>query len=297
MKQQASRFAIRSAKAFVAAMAAACAGVATTGQAAAATAPAFGAYVSDTAIAAGGRQDYQLDGTGLVRASGMVEMPPTPYLDGDGTSFYAASKASSAADIMSGALRVYTQASGRMGVGAAAASFFDTVTFYAPAGFTGNTVQVTETLHVFGSVTGAHMDLNYWSGYWSASVYDPFHDATRHYGSITPGPTNFDVSLTLTLPVVAGVAQDRISFSLVAYADAGCNECALTMDFGNTATVTQTLPQGWAFSSASGVFLAPVPEPASAGLYLAGLGLMGWVAARRRARGAQPRPQRLSVST
>ncbi|MBT9501258.1 MAG: PEP-CTERM sorting domain-containing protein [Burkholderiaceae bacterium] len=219
-------------------------------------------------------------------ASGLAQMAPTPYIDGNDV-FYSAAKGVASVDIMKGALHSYAQALGRVGVGVAATSFYDTLTFFAPAGFVGGTVQVTETLHVSGAVTGEHMDLNFWAGYWSASISDLNHRAGQQYGSNHPGPTNFDVSLTLTLPVVNGMAQDRIGFSLVTYVDAGCNECAVTMDFSNTATVTQTLPAGWSYGSASGVFLAPVPEPATKALSLAGLGLTAFVARRRR---REPRP-------
>lgn len=261
-------------------------------QAAQAATPAFGVWISNAAIAAGDRDDFQFDGAGLTMASGQAQMAPTPYLDGDQV-FYSASKGIASVDIMKGALHSYAQASGRMGVAAGATSFYDTVTFYAPVGFVGHTVQVTETLHVSGAVTGEHMDLNYWAGYWSASVYGTGNQAGKQYGSNNPGPTSFDVSLTLTLPVVNGMAQDRIGFSLVTYVDAGCNECVVTMDFSNTATVTQTLPAGWTYGSASGVFLAPVPEPATMALSLVGLGLTAFVAQRRR---REPRPLPVSAA-
>lgn len=54
------------------------------------------------------------------------------------------------------------------------------------------------------------------------------------------------------------------------------------LDFINTATLSVALPAGVAMQSASGLFLTPVPEPATAWLALAGLAVL---AARRAAPG------------
>ena len=64
-------------------------------------------------------------------------------------------------------------------------------------------------------------------------------------------------------------------------------------NFGHTAQLGSTLPEGMAFTSASGAFMVeapplPVPEPASAGLLLAGLGLP----AAARTRRIRPRARR-----
>lgn len=58
-------------------------------------------------------------------------------------------------------------------------------------------------------------------------------------------------------------------------------------DYSNTMAFSWSLPADVAYTSASGHFMAaamppPVPEPSSAALLLAGLGVAGWVGQRRR---------------
>lgn len=62
----------------------------------------------------------------------------------------------------------------------------------------------------------------------------------------------------------------------------GLNEGVL--DFYNTASISMQLPAGFSATTSSGVQLvfAPVPEPATYALMLAGLGLVAWEARRRR---------------
>lgn len=55
------------------------------------------------------------------------------------------------------------------------------------------------------------------------------------------------------------------------------------LDVINTGRAGLIVPDGYAFSSASGVFAtAPVPEPETYALLLAGLGLVGLAARHRR---------------
>jgi len=62
------------------------------------------------------------------------------------------------------------------------------------------------------------------------------------------------------------------------------------MNFGHTAQLGIEMPEGWSFTSSSGVFMSelpapPVPEPATPLMWLAGVGLLG-VLGSRRTRGA-----------
>lgn len=57
-----------------------------------------------------------------------------------------------------------------------------------------------------------------------------------------------------------------------------------TADYGHTMKFSWALPQNVSYTSQSGLFLqgaAPVPEPQTGALMLAGLGLMGWQLKRR----------------
>lgn len=58
-----------------------------------------------------------------------------------------------------------------------------------------------------------------------------------------------------------------------------------TADYGHTMKFSWALPENVSYTSQSGLFLqgaAPVPEPQTGALMLAGLGLMGWQLNRRR---------------
>jgi len=59
-----------------------------------------------------------------------------------------------------------------------------------------------------------------------------------------------------------------------------------TADYGHTMKFSWSLPENVSYTSQSGLFLqgaAPVPEPQTGALMLAGLGLLGWHLNRRRA--------------
>ncbi len=65
-------------------------------------------------------------------------------------------------------------------------------------------------------------------------------------------------------------------------------------DFQHTAQVSMSLPAGYSYTSASGVFLSasPVPEPAAAPLFAVGLALLALARHRRSRRLAAPATQR-----
>lgn len=96
-----------------------------------------------------------------------------------------------------------------------------------------------------------------------------------------PGDCTVGASITrkgsIAIPIAAG--GTAIGASLGAYA-----QFANNADFSNTARLYLRVPTGAAYTTGSGepfladaapIFSSPVPEPASAGLMLAGLGLLG----------------------
>ena len=73
-------------------------------------------------------------------------------------------------------------------------------------------------------------------------------------------------------------ASSTFGFNDFLYADAGGGAAA---NYGSTSHFLLTLPDNVSFTSASGVFLSPVPEPGTVALMLAGLGVVGFTARRR----------------
>jgi hypothetical protein len=100
-------------------------------------------------------------------------------------------------------------------------------------------------------------------------------------GSFTCSPSSafgglpsFDVAFAFN---VLPFTPYRMSADLSAQ---GFNNMAIL--FNNTAAISFDLPSGMTMSSASGVFLTPVPEPSALALMAGGLGLVAWQTARRR---------------
>jgi hypothetical protein len=234
-------------------------------------------------------EETNFGGAGQANAEGVALLVSTPYWDGP-NQFFASALATAKVSTR-GALSVSATATAKSAA-LVGASFFDRVDFFAPAGWRGSTLHVVETMHVTGTLINDDGGYAYSNAfYWSSSVYSKastggstISEVHRQYGSIVPGPTDFDLSLALDLPVVDGQAHAFLSFALAVAADSGCNECNLVLDFSHTGTVSQALPAGWTFGSASGQFLQPVPEPATQALMLAGLGWVGWVWRRRQTR-------------
>jgi hypothetical protein len=114
---------------------------------------------------------------------------------------------------------------------------------------------------------------NDWAGAMPvAGTTDQYNLLLRYDATITPGtPFTFlnEIKATIAyLPTNDG--PPMLSTDIVA-------------DFGNTATLTVQLPQNYSLNSQSGLFLAgPVPEPETWAMMLAGLGMVGFLARRRR---------------
>jgi len=169
-----------------------------------------------------------------------------------------------------GILRVSGSATG--GSLAAAGAYADMVTgitLFAPAGFSGGTVQVTEQLVVSGSASGKYTG--------NALVAINGTNQQGFFGSCgsscnTNLDPNFTVSLTANIPVDANgqayfTLEENIAFGLTP----GCLGCTGIIDISHTATAVQILPAGWTFTSDSGDFLAPVPEPDTFSMMAVGL--------------------------
>jgi hypothetical protein len=82
-----------------------------------------------------------------------------------------------------------------------------------------------------------------------------------------------DKSVDRLLSVQRTVTPENPAFSFVAALQLTANAGG-TADFSNTATMMFELPPGLSFTSASGVFLSPIPEPMTAALFALGLGVL-----------------------
>ena len=161
-------------------------------------------------------------------------------------------------------------------VASASATINETIHLFGPT----NATQVTDTydMAIHGTTTGRFNDAS--TSEWNACIVAFSGGATfttpdcltKHEG--TGGEFNLHEVLALSIPAVHGQATLQVQFSLLAEGfgtlDDFGDPVPGTADLENTALITQTLPEGWTFTSDSGVFLTespsgppPVPGPAS----------------------------------
>lgn len=133
---------------------------------------------------------------------------------------------------------------------------------------------------------------NSWSGSYLNLTTDLFGSTltTPVINYATTGSESFAGTVSWELPVVFGSASNY-SIGLTIYA----NAANATADFGNTFKITgvdayNASGQAVAanFTTGSGTMLAPVPEPETYALMLAGLGVVGWAARRKPTACAEP---------
>lgn len=82
-----------------------------------------------------------------------------------------------------------------------------------------------------------------------------------------------DKSVDRLFSVQRTLTPENSTFSFVAALQLTANAGG-TADFSHTATMMFELPPGLTFTSASGVFLSPVPEPMTAALFALGVGVL-----------------------
>lgn len=87
-------------------------------------------------------------------------------------------------------------------------------------------------------------------------------------------PASGEVSQGLSVSIL--LTPDDSTFSFIGLLNAAVNAGGVA-DFGHTATLTLDLPPGLTFESASGVFLAPIPEPPTIASLLLGVIVVLWI--------------------
>ncbi|MGE0373469.1 MAG: VPLPA-CTERM sorting domain-containing protein [Gammaproteobacteria bacterium] len=103
--------------------------------------------------------------------------------------------------------------------------------------------------------------------------------AGENYGGVLANPLLVDDVLQVSMLLTPALPSFSFAagLSVVAHGPVTAGGTSEAAEFGNSAEVTLVLPAGISFESASGVFLQPVPLPATIGLLasaLGGLGLM-----------------------
>ena len=223
----------------------------------------------------------------------------------DGPSDGAFADAYTAANLADGTLRVHAQGGtvyvGQGGEGAVANARFVDGLHFNIAGAAADAVTaigVHYTLEgrvVAGGYASSDEDMTTSFGFGNAGIgvlaagrgFSPFaitsHTergwASFSYSALDPTHVAFDGIYNLL-----GSTQ---TLGIDAYLSAGA--AFADLDYGNTLRVSFTLPGNVSYTSDSGVFLSatnpvtPVPEPETWALMLAGLGLTGHLARRRRA--------------
>ncbi|MEO8081128.1 MAG: PEP-CTERM sorting domain-containing protein [Caldimonas sp.] len=134
---------------------------------------------------------------------------------------------------------------------------------------------------------------------WTTVLYNSPTDARNYVGWAVSGGTgapdgftSFEVladnATTKHLHGVFTITGPQTTFDILMGFSLTCGG-GTDCDFGNSGHLNFDLPDNVAFTSGSGLLLsgvavAPVPEPETYALILAGLGMTGWMARRRKAR-------------
>ncbi len=202
----------------------------------------------------------------------------------------AATNAQAFADIATGTLRATVESESTSVLhqaGIAKAALYDALTF---SGFTGTTV-VTVNMHVHGSFSADPLagggDVNAFIISTALPVGFHLHEGSAgdlYFPEAPTGPvtTNADpitglfprsdVRIDMSRSFAVTVGSPVWFMAQINLTSGGANEVT---DFGHTAELSLDLPAGVTYTSASGLFLtgvaAPVPEPETAWLLLAGI--------------------------
>jgi len=122
----------------------------------------------------------------------------------------------------------------------------------------------------FSQTTEVHFT---WNG------HGPAAETAGYFHPMPPSldPARLIAVVQLTLPLAQG-AQYSLGVSQFTEVDANLTTGALAeADFSHTSRLTVELPDGWSFSSDSGVLLSAVPEPSPAAALTAGFAWLAYV--------------------
>ena len=231
---------------------------------------------------------------------------------GDFAGQHYTSGAFAEASWLDGSLHATALSSNSFGDGSAVATMTDTVTFFARGATATTVTTIGLDLDLTGTISAAqNASLLYnfkffgaggggGSVGWNTIYYDSPSDARNYVGYAVSGgagaPNGFDSFVTLvdtptdkhvhaTFSFTGASREFDLNTGLSIRCTNGTN-----CDFGHSAHLNFDLPTNVSFTSGSGFLLtgaavAPVPEPETYLLMLGGVGLVGWVSRRRRARG------------